>query len=379
MKNVTRYGYVLWGEKKKSNYIWGRMADPIDQVLVELSKTKLLKTFDVDTWLEALDSFVETFGEEKKGKIAQIEALEKVMENLVINLQSLSNPHLIKSVELKYEAARDEYERLTADVAKGDAETTLLEQVYTLRDSYMPALENWDGMTRDEKRFVLRMFIKEIIVIPIGVAELDLTIRWRDGSEDSLNHLTPVERSQFWSASEVDELLFLLDRGESQVEIAKMFPDRKWAKIQSKASHLCGVGILSRLDPNPSTMRKVIMISYKGWVMIHSRPMSLLTAVHGAFAPFCDNQRVMPLCFRQCTHAVGKCQRFYKIGKLENPFQTRHPIPFDNLPIGELRKQHCHFRLGDGGGISAAGNTFHLHKRFHQPSPFAGRTIIAIV
>jgi hypothetical protein len=103
-----------------------------------------------------------------------------------------------------------------------------------------PALENWDGLTIDQKRVILHSFIARIEATPLECQALHLIIYWRDEESDEI--ALPLTGSTFtaWLKREVDTLLALIDRGASQLEIAATFPNRTWDMIAQKVRYSRG-------------------------------------------------------------------------------------------------------------------------------------------
>jgi hypothetical protein len=158
--------------------MWKRAADPIDAAIERLLQRKLNATFMTDVWETTIISFREQFVAERKRKMAQLSILEKVMENLIASLDTLKNHDMILAVERRYEEAKLEHSRLTAELVAFDGEQQKIQQLAALKDTCGPALAQWSSLTRDEKRILLDVFVDHIEAIPRQRYELQLIIYW---------------------------------------------------------------------------------------------------------------------------------------------------------------------------------------------------------
>jgi len=249
---LQHYTYVLWAAHPRDRYIWGKKADDVDLAITDLVRAKLSSTFDREKWSKTLDSFMKEQGHTRKLMLSQIEGLERVMENLIASLETLTNKDMIRAAQARYEDAKVEHERLSAEIASIDSNTVQLKALVRLKDEYGPALENWDNMTRDEKIVVLHAFINKVEAHPVEDHGLCLVVHWKDSSSDEITLGRTATTGKPWSPSETDRLLELIDINASQVEIASEFPDRKWNLIRNKAWYLRGRGVL---QPKPKPIK----------------------------------------------------------------------------------------------------------------------------
>jgi DNA invertase Pin-like site-specific DNA recombinase len=238
---LKHYAYTLWSPTAINDYRWQRKAEPIDQAISQLVKEKLTATFDPEVWQETITALSKEVGAGKHLQQEQLKALEQVMENLLTNLETLKNAEMIRRAEQRFEQAKSEHDRLSAEIARTDNEEQILEHLHALRKSCGPALERWDHLTRTEMRSIMRSFIERIEAEPFGNFELRLTVVWRDGSTDVIEmgpSVSPLYPR--WTQQDIDQLAQLVNNGASQLEIAKTFPDKKWKYIRSRILKIVG-------------------------------------------------------------------------------------------------------------------------------------------
>jgi hypothetical protein len=130
-----------------------------------------------------------------------------------------------------------------------------LQTIALLKESCLPALENWDNLKREEKRVVLQAFAQRIEATPIDDNGLRLVIYWRDESQDEIllasRYQNGQRSSRDWLHSEIEQLIALVDNGASQAEIAAAFPDRNWRSIRYRIWKMRGKGAVEHIDPKP--------------------------------------------------------------------------------------------------------------------------------
>ena len=245
------YVYAAQTGEPIDRYKWSKKASEIDQAVVELVRQKLVATFDEDVWAATLADFTDAFEKERVHITARITQLERVMDNLAVGLGQLSNPAMIQRAEKQFSEAQTEYERLKANLEDNDAEAKSYQAVVQLRKEYLPALNHWDDLERNEKRAVLHAFIEQIEATPFDRSGLMLQIKWRDQTTDEVMLIRQSGAARDWLMSEVQELLDLLDNDASQVEIAAAFPDRTWEAIRHRIWEVRGGGAVDHIDPKP--------------------------------------------------------------------------------------------------------------------------------
>jgi DNA invertase Pin-like site-specific DNA recombinase len=250
--SLQHYTYVLWGAPPKDRYIWGKKADEVDNAITALVRSKLSITFDREVWSKTLEVFIHEQDQAQQLMLSQIEGLERVMENLIAGLETLTNPDMIRAAQARYEDAKAEYERLSTEITAIDKETNQLQELVRLKDEYGPALENWDQMTRDEKLVIFHAFISRIEAYSVADHGLRLIVRWRDNSTDEVSLGRTATNGKPWSPRDTARLLELIDASAPQIEIASEFPDRKWSLIRNKAWSLRGRGVL---QPRPKPIK----------------------------------------------------------------------------------------------------------------------------
>jgi hypothetical protein len=234
---LQRYNYTAQDGGPFERLLWARKATNIDDLVCELAQEKLRATFEAGAWEEAVNAFSATYEKERHGKRDQLTSLEQVMQNLLASLDTLRNPQMIQAAEARYEAAQEEYNRLTADLVSTETEMRLFEAVQKLKETYAPALDNWPNLNTDEKRILLHAFVTRIEANPLENKALHLIIQWRDGSCDEITVRHRGNKSPSWLPDETRRLLELVDSGASQIEIAREFADLKWKRIENRIRH----------------------------------------------------------------------------------------------------------------------------------------------
>lgn len=243
-----RYDYRAYDNVPYNSVKWSRAASYVDDAVSSLTLEKLAATFDSDVWEDTVSTFGQNFKRQRKRIKSQLVSLERVMKNLVASLENLSNPDMIAGVERRYEHAQVEHHRLQTQLHDADAEIKSLEAIKSLRENYQPALQNWDRLSRDEKRAILQAFILQIEATPIDDNGLRLVIYWRDQSHDELLLASQTDIAQDWLNDEIEQLLSMVDRNASQIEIAQLFPERTWEAIRHRVWKSRGAGGLNYDD-----------------------------------------------------------------------------------------------------------------------------------
>lgn len=245
------YAYTLWSPDGHNKYVWGKKADYVDAAIGRMLVEKLSATFKYEAWEKAVEMSVAESQQEHEVKRAQLVQLESVMANLVTSLGTLTNPQMIRAAEQRYEAAQAEFDRLQRELQTQVSHKGQLERVKVLKDSCGEVLASWPEKTMDEKREVVRAFIDRVEATPTEAHGLHLVVCWKDGTRDAVTLPRQATTGVSWLPEEVERLLALADAGVGQTEIAKAFPERKWANIRSKYYLLVGNFDKLKFKPKP--------------------------------------------------------------------------------------------------------------------------------
>jgi hypothetical protein len=237
------YAYTLRTPDPIREYAWSKTASYVDGAVVGLLRQKLEATFDTSVWNANLTATLNNLQADKKRRGVQISTLEKVMEGLIASLESLTLPEVIQAVEKKYKDAKAEHDRLLMEQANNENEVRQLDTINKLKDACGPAIENWDNLSRDEKRTILRAFIDQIEATPIEDHGLYLQINWRDHSNDQIRLHRQATHGNYWSPDELAQLLKLATTNAEQQVIAASFPERTWLVIRNRIVWSLGSGI----------------------------------------------------------------------------------------------------------------------------------------
>lgn len=244
VKPLEHYAYTVFKRGDfEHKYAWSKAAIFFDKYVVTLLRNKLLTTFASEVWEEAIESFTATQHEAQRQKLKEIKAVAAAMESLIMSLEKLTNNTMIAHVQARYEEKQAEFERLHDELAVIEVQAKYMDQLYVLRESCGPALENWDHMTRTEKRAVLMAFVTRIEATPLEDNALEVVLRWRDGTNDVVEIPRQSTTGIEWRLSEVKLLEELINWRASQIEIASCFPNRKWYNIRGKSWAMWGNGI----------------------------------------------------------------------------------------------------------------------------------------
>lgn len=238
---VKRYTYTMWSSQH-DQYLWSKAAAFVDEAVAALVREKLLATFDQSVWEATLAGFKEDVNGPQRQKRLQLSHLDIVMENLIASLDTLTNPTMVRRAQERYEDAQAEYERLSTELAAMSNRTEQLRSLENLRESCGPVLENWDNMSRDEKRVVFHAFIDRIEAEPGDGHALELTVHWRDETADCMTLPRQATTGNHWLPEETEYLLELVESGASELEIASAFPERSWSNIRNKFYRETGSG-----------------------------------------------------------------------------------------------------------------------------------------
>ncbi|MBA3869513.1 MAG: recombinase family protein [Anaerolineae bacterium] len=246
------YGYAVHNPYPLEYVVWWKKADFVDAALSKLLLEKLEATFNADEWQQRLDEFKGEFEKDRRFKLKQLEALQQTMDNLLLSLENLTHPEMIKRVQTRYTEAEKERKRLTDDVHSATAEMTRLESLASLREMCNPALASWDDMPREDKVVVIQSFMEQVKVTPLEGQAICLQIEWRDGSTDEVSLARQGTTYLQWLKTQEEHLFHLVDDGASQLEIAASFPNRTWDAIRQKVWAVRGKGSL-QVSPLPIT------------------------------------------------------------------------------------------------------------------------------
>jgi len=244
VKPLKHYMYILYSNGPISEYMWGKQANFVDQAITSLVLEKLAATFDAGAWEDTIGSFRDQYARARGLKLSQVSALEQVLRNLMANLETLTNPDMIRAAERRFGEAQAEQARLEGELREIEAEAKLLENVTAIKAAYQPALQNWPNLTRNEKRIILQAFIERIEAAPVEVHGLQVTVRWKDGSADQIILPRQATTGTQWLPSELEQLLSMVDAHCAAIEIARAFPNRTWAMIRNKVYRHRGKGSL---------------------------------------------------------------------------------------------------------------------------------------
>lgn len=228
-----RYYYVHHS-KVKDVVLWRKVASYIDDAVIALMLEKLQATFDFDSWKAELAQFSEDFVRERRNTEAQITHLKSVMDNLLVSLGTLRNPQMIAAAEKQYTDAQQEHDRLLGELnASRDEEQRML-QIERIKDSCEHVVEKWPHMEAEARRQVAHLFTSKVQARMVERDAIHLRIYWQDRSESEITLVKQTGNGAYWTTSELDELVELMQSGADQITIAAAFPDRTWASIRRK-------------------------------------------------------------------------------------------------------------------------------------------------
>lgn len=251
IKETQNYVYSLTTPRPDEQRLWIKAAKYVDDAVTTLVQEKLKATFNSQIWEEALISQKDELQAEKRLIVSQLTALERVMENQIASLDALTNPEMIRGMEVRYEHAKAEHVRLSVNLASIEQEASQLQGIETLKQHWSLALENWGSLTREEIRAIFTSLVDYIEAEKIGERLLRFAVFWLDGTSDEFTLPKQMDNGwREWLPSESDTLLELIQSGASQVEIAQNFPERTWKMINNKIARLVGTGRV-RFSPHP--------------------------------------------------------------------------------------------------------------------------------
>lgn len=245
-----QYAYAVYTPYPIERVLWWKRADFIDVALSKLLVEKLEATFNADEWQQRLSEFKGEFEKDRRFKQKQLDALQQTMDNLLVSLEYLTHPEMIKRVQDRYTEAEQERKRLADDVHSATAEMARLEALSSLREMCTPALSSWDDMPREDKLVVVQSFIDRVMVEPLEGQAIRMMVEWRDGSTDEVSLARQGTSYLQWLKTHESRLFDLVDEGASQLEIAAAFPERTWDAIRQKVWAVRGKGSL-QVSPLP--------------------------------------------------------------------------------------------------------------------------------
>jgi hypothetical protein len=244
------YMCYMTDEPPLESLIWARKAEFLDALVIDHFKRKFIQTFEPAVWGESIEAAAHAVREQTKSKRKQLQAVEGMMRNLEVSLEALSEPMLIRRIEERFIAARNEHERLTRELTETGQEIAQLNALADLQGKCGPALENWPNLSADEQRSILHAFIDRIEVVPLEGQALRVILYWRDGTLEEAILARKGTTYTTWHKQEEITLQMLIHQGASQVEIAATFPYRTWEMIRQKYSSLKG-GLIPLSGPQP--------------------------------------------------------------------------------------------------------------------------------
>lgn len=244
------YGYAVHNPYPLEYVVWWKKADFVDEALSKLLHAKLEATFNETEWQQRLEEFKGEFEKERRFKQKQLDALQQTMDNLLLSLENLTHPEMVKRVQARYTESEKEHKRLTDDVYSATAEMARIEALASLREMCTPALNSWGEMAREDKIVVIQSFIDKVMVTPLEGQAIRMCVHWRDGSSDEVSLARQGTTYTQFLKTEVKRLLELVDEGASQVEICAVFPNRTWDGLRQKVWAMRGKGSL-QVSPLP--------------------------------------------------------------------------------------------------------------------------------
>lgn len=238
----NRYDYGTDGHN------WYKSCEYVDNAICYLLGNKLKATFNQDAWSRAIDESVTDFSKDIEFKEQQLNEHNKALIDLEEKIARLTNLNLLNSFEKRYEATLVERDKLISEIEQLKADNQINVALDELKDNFNLVANDWDHLSTDEKRPVVYMFIREIFAEPADNKALKLTIYWFDGVVEEIILPKTNTDEYAWSFEDHYQLTHLLNNSASQVEIAKLFPDRIWGYIQAKI-RLMGYRIQFRPKP----------------------------------------------------------------------------------------------------------------------------------
>lgn len=184
---TAQYAYAVYNPYPIESIVWWKRAEYVDVALSQLLLDKLDATFNAEEWQQRLDEFRSEFERDRRFKQKQLDVLQQTMDNLLISLETLTHPEMVKRVQARYSEAEKERKRLSDDVYSATAEMARLEALSSLREMCSPALSSWDDLPREDKIVVIQSFIERVMVIPLEGQAITLQVQWRDGTSDEVS------------------------------------------------------------------------------------------------------------------------------------------------------------------------------------------------
>ena len=231
-KRTKQYLYVLHRLEIDGTHVeWARRASWIDQAIIECFKGKLQTTYQADIWQTTLADSSKLIERDRKIKRVQLKGLQEEKENLIASLRTLKHEFMIQEVEDRYVQVEQEEKRLHTELANLDEQGQhhiSVEQAYAL---FKRVIDDWEGMTHDEQKNVLSLFVERIDTSDYDRSgAMLLTIHWKDNTSEKIE-IWHKPKSKHWTMENTKKVLKLFDEGIGQLEIAKEFPTLKWYQI----------------------------------------------------------------------------------------------------------------------------------------------------
>lgn len=240
-KHRNRYIYALQARHPKETIIWRRTAKYVDDAVTKLLHEKLRATFSSDVWATTLAEAHEEYEKERNRIRNQLKTLEMVKSNMIRNMDTLTNREMIQKLQVRYEDAQAEENRLNKELAATLSQAERIAALEKLKDDCEPTLDSWEHMTRDEKCVILHTFVNRIEATPKDGTGMHIKVHWVDNTSDEVTIAKRSENGQrSWLDSETEQLKQLVEAGASQVDIAGAFPKLTWNRIYYKICKIYG-------------------------------------------------------------------------------------------------------------------------------------------
>ncbi len=222
--------------------VWRRTSTAIDEAIFHHLQQKVRATFDSERWRASAAEQLALAESEQRRLQAQVEALERSMEDVVSNLMSLRLPPVIAQLEQSYAQMESERKWYLSQIAALESSNRL--SILSPFEELLTAIDNWQLLTRDEQRKIVLLLIQRI-EIPHFIPHRALTLRiiWFDDSVTELTVRRSQRQDQVWTLAELDTLISLVNAGATQLEIARALPKRKWENIRRQIRLHCGLGL----------------------------------------------------------------------------------------------------------------------------------------
>jgi hypothetical protein len=241
-KRLQRYVYDLTLHHfDKTQVIWKRSADWVDDAITHHFLEKLKETFNAEAWNETVQESHEILERELRRKRAERQSLEADMQSVILIMETVSNASIIRKEEARYEEMERELERLTADIAALEKGYSQFAAFSAMRTSLFNVPMGWAKLSRDERHNFIAIFTDSIEVTEHKADDaLRLVIHWRDNSTDVITIGRKPTTGRAWTAVDRNKLRELAQVKASQIEIAAAFPDLKWGHIRNAITRHVG-------------------------------------------------------------------------------------------------------------------------------------------